>query len=78
MVSNPSLVFKAQLRSGETILVDDYLESYYWLNKNTPDDARVLSWCVRGVDGRGGALRGGDRPTGASGGRGEGATGVGL
>ena len=44
MVSNPSLVFKAQLRSGETIVVDDYLDSYHWLNKNTPDDARVLSW----------------------------------
>ena len=44
MVSHPSLVFKAQLRSGETIVVDDYLESYHWLNKNTPDDARVLSW----------------------------------
>jgi dolichyl-diphosphooligosaccharide--protein glycosyltransferase len=43
-VSNPSLVFKAQLRNGEVVLVDDYLQSYYWLNENTPDDARVLSW----------------------------------
>jgi dolichyl-diphosphooligosaccharide--protein glycosyltransferase len=44
MVSNPSLVFKANLRNGETVIVDDYLDSYNWLNKNTPEDARVLSW----------------------------------
>ncbi|GAX74108.1 hypothetical protein CEUSTIGMA_g1557.t1 [Chlamydomonas eustigma] len=43
-VSNPSLVFKAQLRSGEVVLVDDYLVAYHWLNANTPEDARVLSW----------------------------------
>lgn len=47
MISNPSLVFKAQLRDGQNIVVEDYLDSYLWLNKNTPDDARVLSWCVR-------------------------------
>ncbi len=45
MVSSPSLVYKARLNSGETVLVDDYLDSYHWLNKNTPEDARVLSWC---------------------------------
>ena len=44
MVSNPSLVFKAQLRTGETVVIDDYLDSYNWLNKHTPEDARVLSW----------------------------------
>lgn len=46
MVSNPSLVFKAQLRDGQNIVVEDYLDAYLWLNKNTPDDARVLSWYV--------------------------------
>eukprot|EP00122_Pirum_gemmata_P001621 Pgem_evm1s1459 len=42
--SNPTVVFKAQLRSGETIIVDDYLDSYKWLKKNTPEDARVMAW----------------------------------
>ena len=31
MVSHPSLVFKAQLRSGETVVVDDYLQVTYAL-----------------------------------------------
>jgi dolichyl-diphosphooligosaccharide--protein glycosyltransferase len=37
-------MFKAQLRTGEQIIVDDYREGYFWLRDNTPEDARVLSW----------------------------------
>ena len=37
-------MFKAQLRSGETIIIDDYREAYWWLRDNTPDDARVMAW----------------------------------
>merc|ERR1711957_642505 len=29
---------------GQVITVDDYRESYYWLKKNTPEDARILAW----------------------------------
>lgn len=43
-MSQPSVVFKARLQSGETILVTDFLDSYKWLEKNTPADARILSW----------------------------------
>jgi dolichyl-diphosphooligosaccharide--protein glycosyltransferase len=43
-MSQPSVVFKARLQSGETILVTDYLDSYEWLKAHTPEDARVLSW----------------------------------
>ena len=43
-MSGPSVVFKAQLQNGDTVLVRDYLDSYEWLNANTPADARVLSW----------------------------------
>lgn len=42
--SSPSLVFKSRDSSGQTIKISDYLDSYDWLNKNTPEDARVLSW----------------------------------
>jgi dolichyl-diphosphooligosaccharide--protein glycosyltransferase len=43
-LSHPAIMFKAQTRSGETVLVDDYRESYFWLRDNTPEDARVLAW----------------------------------
>lgn len=43
-MSSPSVVFKAQLHSGEVIIVTDYLDAYHWLRENTPEDARVLSW----------------------------------
>lgn len=43
-MSQPSVVFKARLHSGQTILVTDYMDSYEWLKANTPDDARILSW----------------------------------
>lgn len=38
------VVFKARLRSGKTVLVDDYYKSYLWLKEHTPEDSRVLSW----------------------------------
>jgi len=43
-MSQPSVVFKARLHSGETVMVTDYLDSYDWLKKNTPEDARILAW----------------------------------
>lgn len=42
--SQPSVVYKAQLRSGENIIVTDYIDAYHWLRDNTPVDARVVSW----------------------------------
>jgi len=43
-MSNPSIMFKAKLQGGETIIVDDYREAYWWLRDNTPEDARVMAW----------------------------------
>lgn len=43
-LSNPQVVYMAQTRSGETILVDDYLKGYQWIEKNTPKDSRVMAW----------------------------------
>ena len=43
-LSNPSIMFKAQLRTGETIIIDDYREAYHWLRDETPEDSRVMSW----------------------------------
>ena len=43
-LSNPSIMFKAQLRSGQTIIIDDYREAYWWLRDHTPEDSRVMAW----------------------------------
>jgi dolichyl-diphosphooligosaccharide--protein glycosyltransferase len=37
-------MFKAKLRSGEEIIVDDYREAYWWLRDKTPEDARIMAW----------------------------------
>uniref|UniRef100_A0A7S1GAA0 dolichyl-diphosphooligosaccharide--protein glycotransferase n=1 Tax=Bicosoecida sp. CB-2014 TaxID=1486930 RepID=A0A7S1GAA0_9STRA len=43
-MSQPSIMFKARLQSGEEIIVDDYREAYWWLRDNTPEDSRVMAW----------------------------------
>jgi dolichyl-diphosphooligosaccharide--protein glycosyltransferase len=43
-MSQPSIVFKAQLHSGESVIVDDYLRAYEWVRDNTAEDARILAW----------------------------------
>ena len=53
-LSNPSIMFKAQLRNGETIIIDDYREAYWWLRDNTPEDSRVMAWWDYGYQVRSG------------------------
>lgn len=43
-MSNPSIVYKAQLNNGQTIIMNDYLDAYFWLRDKTPKDARVMAW----------------------------------
>lgn len=33
-----------KLEDGSRLIVDDYREAYYWLKKNTPENARIMSW----------------------------------
>ena len=47
-LSYPAIMFKAQT-TGETVLVDDYREAYFWLCDNTPDDARIVGWWDYGL-----------------------------
>lgn len=42
--SRPQIMFKAQLQTGEWIIVDDYREAYHWLRNHTEKDARVMAW----------------------------------
>jgi dolichyl-diphosphooligosaccharide--protein glycosyltransferase len=42
-MSNPSIMFQGTLQNGETVMVDDYREAYWWLKENTPQDSRVMA-----------------------------------
>mmetsp|Transcript_108260 Transcript_108260/g.197036 ORF Transcript_108260/g.197036 Transcript_108260/m.197036 type:complete len:896 (-) Transcript_108260:40-2727(-) len=43
-LSNPKVVIKSQDSRGRVVLIDDYLAGYKWIDKNTPEDSRVMSW----------------------------------
>jgi dolichyl-diphosphooligosaccharide---protein glycosyltransferase len=43
-ISHPTIIQKAQTKSGEIVVVDDYREAYFWLRDNTPEDARIMAW----------------------------------
>lgn len=42
--SSPSVVLASRMPDGSQHIIDDYREAYYWLRKNTPDDAKIMSW----------------------------------
>ncbi|KAF9439063.1 oligosaccharyl transferase stt3 subunit [Entomortierella beljakovae] len=42
--SSPSIVLASRGRDGSQIIIDDFREAYYWLRKNTKEDAKVMSW----------------------------------
>lgn len=42
--SSPSIVLATYSESGSRQIIDDYREAYYWLRKNTDENARVMSW----------------------------------
>ena len=43
-LSQPSIMFRANLQNGQAIIVDDYREAYHWLRDKTPEDSRVMAW----------------------------------
>jgi len=42
--SSPSIVLSARGHGGSKIIFDDFREAYRWLNQNTEDDAKIMSW----------------------------------
>eukprot|EP00124_Ichthyophonus_hoferi_P002410 Ihof_evm5s163 gene=Ihof_evmTU5s163 len=42
--SSPSVVLAMNDRFGGRVILDDFREAYYWMNKNTADDANIMSW----------------------------------
>ena len=49
MLSNPSIILQGQTQTGQTVMLDDFREAYWWIRDNTPEDARVMSWYVHAV-----------------------------
>ena len=44
MLSNPSIIVKANYQDGRVVYLDDFREAYWWLRDHTPEDSRVMSW----------------------------------
>ncbi|QSL65471.1 hypothetical protein MERGE_002782 [Pneumocystis wakefieldiae] len=42
--SSPSVVLSGTTSQGKDYIIDDFREAYYWLKKNTPYDAKIMSW----------------------------------
>lgn len=42
--SSPSVVLASRGADGNQILIDDFREAYYWLRRNTDEDAKIASW----------------------------------
>lgn len=42
--SSPSVVLASRSPDGSQNIIDDFREAYYWLRKNTAEDAKILSW----------------------------------
>ncbi|EPY53141.1 oligosaccharyltransferase subunit Stt3 [Schizosaccharomyces cryophilus OY26] len=42
--SSPTVVLSTVLNDGSLMYIDDFREVYDWLRRNTPNDAKVMSW----------------------------------
>merc|ERR1712093_16476 len=42
--SSPSVVLASRAPDGSQTIIDDFREAYYWLRRNTAEDAEVMSW----------------------------------
>lgn len=43
--SSPSIIMSSQdPRTGKPRIIDDFREAYYWLRRNTEEDAKILAW----------------------------------
>lgn len=42
--SSPSVVLSMGDGRGGRVILDDFREAYYWLRKNTAEDANIMSW----------------------------------
>merc|ERR1719491_1347644 len=43
-LANPKVKFRIQTKQGGFQIIDDYFQGYKWIEKNTPEDSRVMAW----------------------------------
>jgi dolichyl-diphosphooligosaccharide--protein glycosyltransferase len=43
-MSHPQILVQGRNHKGETVIIDDFMQSYWWLRDHTPPDARVMAW----------------------------------
>ena len=43
-LSEPQIMLRGRGQGGESIIIDDFREAYWWLRDRTPEDARVMAW----------------------------------
>ena len=43
-ISEPQIMMRGRDTKGNTIVIDDFREAYWWLRDHTPEDARVMAW----------------------------------
>merc|ERR1712151_557475 len=43
-VSSPTILKQVRGRDGNPVILDDALQGYNWMKKNTPKDSRVFAW----------------------------------
>lgn len=42
--SSPSVVLASRAPDGSQNIIDDFREAYYWIRRNTAEDAKIMSW----------------------------------
>eukprot|EP01127_Copromyxa_protea_P000109 TRINITY_DN10115_c0_g1_i1.p1 TRINITY_DN10115_c0_g1~~TRINITY_DN10115_c0_g1_i1.p1 ORF type:complete len:736 (-),score=161.56 TRINITY_DN10115_c0_g1_i1:24-2231(-) len=43
-MSHPQILVQGRNSRGETVIIDDFMQSYWWLRDNTPEDSRIMAW----------------------------------
>jgi len=43
-MSHPHLLVQGRNHNGETVIIDDFMQAYWWLRDHTPEDSRIMAW----------------------------------
>ena len=42
--SSPSIILSSRDSNNKKVIIDDFREAYYWLNMNTEENSKIISW----------------------------------
>jgi dolichyl-diphosphooligosaccharide--protein glycosyltransferase len=43
-MSHPQILVQGRNHKGEPVIIDDFMQSYWWLRDHTPADSRIMAW----------------------------------